>query len=190
MTDDATSSSSSSRQLAQRAVDSLMNLCRRGNRLGVGFLLVVILVCGTSFALGYAATNGGTQVLWVIVGGIFLVAAVGFIVAALLALRHVSHSATKLLGEVQQLLDGDVVEERVIIDTVEAADAVEGESALVLSRQFSGLQTAVVKDGRTFPAVMDALSATVRFPGYLAMAALITLVFAVLAPLFLLSIVL
>ena len=94
---------------------------------------------------------------------------------------------------------GIIDEKRAVIDTLDLeglshfGDIAYNNSPFLvpLSARFPTARfVLIVRDGRTFPAVMDALSATVRFPGYLAMAALITLVFAVLAPLFLLSIVL
>ena len=173
--------------MAQQAVDAVLTLCRRGNRLGAGVLFAVVIVCVGGFLLGLLAFDGAAEVMWILVGGFFAVLAIGMIVMAMVHLFRITKTASALVDEVQALLDGDVVTERTIIETVEAADAVEGESAMVLSRQFSTLQTEVVRSGRSFPNVTEAMSGIARFPLYLLLSSMISLVFAVLSLLFLIS---
>lgn len=188
MTDET--SSSHSRRIAEQGVNALLILCRRGNRLAAGFLFIVTLICVTGFLLGYVATDGGTQTLWIVLGGFFGLTAIGMVASALLGLRRIRRNADGLTTEIQALITGDVAAERTVVETVEATEAVEGESALVLSRQFTGFQTYVVRSNREFPALREAMRVVVRFPALIALALVISLVFAVLSPLFFVSLLL
>jgi hypothetical protein len=187
MTDDSTSDSSASRRLAARAVDSVMILCRRGNRLAAGVLMITTAISVAGFFLGYAALSGGMQSVWVVLGGFFAIVAIGSVIAAMLALRSVTRSSDDLITEVQTLIAGDTRTEQVVIETIEVSEASQDESVVVLSRQFSNLQTELGADGRRFPAVTAALTAIAKFPAFLLSAAMISLVFAVLSLLFLIG---
>ena len=51
-----------------------------------------------------------------------------------------------LVDEFQRLLDGDARPKRVVIDTIEASEQVQDQSAVVMSRQFFTLRDSL--DGR------------------------------------------
>ena len=79
--------------LAQRAVDSFMTLVRRGTALAGGTLAIVSVICIGSFALGVAALSDGMETVWIVLGGLAAVAAIGSVVVAiwrLLVIRTMS----------------------------------------------------------------------------------------------------
>ena len=97
-------------------------------------------------------------------GGAFVVIGVGAVVLAIFRLWLVKRSATELVVEFQQLLAGDRTTERVVIDTIEASEKVQDQSAVVMSRQFFTLRDSI--DGRAaqFVALAYALRAMTTFP--------------------------
>ena len=149
--------------------------------------MIVSMICVVGFLLGYAALDDGMRTVWIILGGTFAVIAIGSIIAAIFGLRTVTRTASELVVEIQSMLDGGAVQERTVIETVEATDASQEESAVVLSRQFFTLQDEVGRSGRGFPSMTAALSAITRFPAYLLVSTLISFVFAVLGLLFLIG---
>ena len=168
-------------------MESVLTLCRRGNRLAAGVLVIVTTTCVTGFLLGYAALSDGMRTVWIVFGGVFAIIAIGSLIAAMLGLRTVTGTASDLVIEIQAMLDGGTVQERTVVETVEATDASQDESAVVLSRQFFTLQDEVGRSERGFPSVTAALAAITRFPAYLLVSTMITLVFGVLGLLFLIG---
>lgn len=187
MTDDSTSGPSASRALAARAIASVMIFCRRGNRLAAGVLMITTVVCISGFFLGYAALSGGSQSVWVVLGGFFAIVAIGSVIGAMLALRSVTHSSDELIDEVQALITGDTRKQQVVIETLEVNEASQDENVVVLSHQFTNMQTELGADPQRFPAVTAALTAIAKFPAFLLLAAMISLVFSVLSLLFLIG---
>jgi hypothetical protein len=170
--------------LAQRAVDMFLTLVRRGTALAVGTLAVVSFICFGSFLLGLAALSDDNRTAWIVLGGIFLVVGVGAVALAIFRLWLVKRSATELVVEVRQLLVGDRKTERVVIDTIEASEKVQDQSAVVMSRQFFTLRDSI--DGRAtqFIALAYALRAMTTFPFLMLVATTVTIVFATLAVIF------
>ena len=170
--------------LAQRAVDMFLTLVRRGTALAVGTLAVVSVICLGSFALGFAALSNDNQTAWIVIGGIFVVVGIGSIALAIFRLWLVKRSATELVAEVKQLLVGDAKTERVVIETIEASERVQDQSAVVMSRQFFTLRDSI--DGRRtqFLALAYALRAMTTFPFLMLVATTVTIVFATLAVIF------
>ena len=164
--------------LAQRAVAMFLTLVRRGTALAVGVLAVVAVICLGSYALGIAALTDQGRVLWIILGGVFVVVGVGAVVLAITRLWLVKRSSFALVDEFQRLLDGDPREQRVVIDTIEASEQVQDQSAVVMSRQFFDLRDSI--DGRTtqFVALAYALRAMTTFPFLMLLATVVTLGFA------------
>jgi hypothetical protein len=170
--------------LAQRAVDMFLTLVRRGTALAVGTLAVVSLICVGSFVLGLAALSDDNLTAWVVIGGIFVVVGVGAVALAIFRLWLVKRSATELVVEVQQLLVGDRKTERVVIDTIEASEKVQDQSAVVMSRQFFTLRDSIDGKGTQFLALAYALRAMTTFPFLMLVATTVTIVFATLALIF------
>ncbi len=139
--------------LAQRAVDMFLTLVRRGTALAVGTLAVVSFICFGSFLLGVAALSDDNVTAWIVIGGIFVVIGVGAVALAIFRLWLVKRSATELVVEVQQLLVGDRQTERVVIDTIEASEKVQDQSAVVMSRQFFTLRDSIDGKGAQFLAL-------------------------------------
>jgi len=170
--------------LAQRAVDMFLTLVRRGTALAVGTLAVVSFICVGSFVLGLAALSADNRNAWIAIGGAFVVVGIGAVALAIFRLWLVKRSATELVVEVQQLLVGDRQSERVVIDTIEASEKVQDQSAVVMSRQFFTLRDSIDGKGAQFIALAYALRAMTTFPFLMLVATTVTVVFATLAVIF------
>jgi len=170
--------------LAQRAVDMFLTLVRRGTALAVGTLAVVSFICIGSFVLGLAALSADNRNAWIAIGGAFVVVGIGAVALAIFRLWLVKRSATELVVEVQQLLVGDRKTERVVIDTIEASEKVQDQSAVVMSRQFFTLRDSIDGRGAQFIALAYALRAMTTFPFLMLVATTVTVVFATLAVIF------
>lgn len=173
-------------ELATRAVDSLLTLVRRGTRLAFGTLMIVVVICLGGFALGIAALSDGIETVWIIFGGFAAFVAIGSVGLAMFRLWAVTRLGTALVTEVERLIVGDPRSERVVIETIEASDGVQEQSAMVMSRQFSGMSQTVGTAGQ-FGALAVALRSVTTFPLFLLLAIVITIGFAGLSLLFLLA---
>ncbi len=174
------------RDLATRAVDSLLALVHRGTRLAFGTLVIVVVICVGGFALGVAALSDGIQTVWIVFGGFAAIVAIGSVLLAMFRLWAVTRLGTALVTDVQRLIAGDPRSERVVIDTVEASDGVQDQSAVVMSRQFFTMSDTVGKAGQ-FGALSVALRSVTSFPLLILLATVITIGFAGLSLLFLLG---
>ncbi len=189
MTYDDDTGDSRIQDLATRAVDSLLTLVRRGTRLAVGTLLFVGVICVGGFALGIAALSDGIETVWIIFGGFAAFLAIGSVVLAMFRLWAITKMSSELVLEVERLITGDSRSERVVVETVEASDDVQDQSALVMSRQFFTMSNTVGTTGQ-FGALALALRSVTTFPLLILLATVITIGFAGLSLLFLLGIVL
>jgi hypothetical protein len=189
MTYDDDTSDGRLHDLATRAVDSLLTLVQRGTRLAFGTLLIVVVVCVGGFALGIAALSDGIETVWIIFGGFAAFVAIGSVMLAMFRLWAITKLGTALVTDVQRLIAGDPRSERVVIETVEASDGVQDQSAMVMSRQFFTMNDTVVKAGQ-FSALAVALKSVTTFPLLMLLATVITAGFAGLSLLFLLGLVL
>jgi hypothetical protein len=189
MTYDDDTSDGRLHDLATRAVESLLRLVQRGTRLAFGTLLIVVVICVGGFALGIAALSDGIETVWIVVGGFAAFVAIGSVILAMFRLWAITRLGTALVIEVERLIAGDPRSERVVIDTVEASDGVQDQSAVVMSRQFFTMSDTVGKAGQ-FGALAVALKSVTTFPLLLLLAIAITVGFAGLGLLFLLGIVL
>jgi hypothetical protein len=186
MTDDDTSSEQRARTLAERAVDSLLTLVRRGTRLAAGTMLFVVVICLGGFALGIAALSDGIETVWIIFGGFAAFVAIGSVALAMFRLWAITRLATVLVTEVERMITSDPRSERVVIETVEASDGVQDQSAVVMSRQFFSMSNTVGTAGQ-FTALGVALKSVTTFPLLILLATVITVGFAGLSMLFLLA---
>lgn len=173
--------------LAQRAVDSFMTLVRRGTALAGGTLAIVVVVCLGSFALGVAALSDGIQTVWIVLGGISALVAIGAVLLAIWRLLLIRTMSVSLVKEVHALISSDARSERVVIETVESSDDVQDQSAVVMSRQFFSMQQSVGPRAAQFVALGAALRSITTFPLLILLATAITIGFAGLALIFLLA---
>ena len=190
--DDTTSEGGRDRRLhdlATQAVDSLLTLVHRGTRLAFGTMLIVIVVCLGCFALGIAALSDGIETVWIIFGGFAAFVAIGSVGLAMFRLWAITKLGTALITDVERLIAGDPRSERVVIDTIEASDGVQDQSAVVMSRQFFTMSDTVGTAGQ-FTALAVALKSVTTFPLLILLATVITIGMAGLSPLFLLGILL
>ena len=186
MTHDDDTADNRIQALASRAVDSLLTLVRRGTRLAFGTLAIVVVVCLVGFALGIAALSGGIETVWIIFGGFAAFVAIGSVALAMFRLWAITRLGPALVTEVERLIAGDPGSERVVIETIEASDGVQDQSATVMSRQFFGMSEAAGTAGQ-FGALTVALRSVTTFPLLLLLATAITVGFAGLSLLFLLA---
>jgi pheromone shutdown protein TraB len=175
--------------LATRAVDSLLTLVHRGTRLAFGTMIIVIIVCLGCFALGIAALSEGIETVWIIFGGFAAFVAIGAVGLAMFRLWAITRLGTALITDVERLIAGDPRSERVVIETIEASDGVQDQSAVVMSRQFFAMSDTVGTAGQ-FTALAIALKSVTTFPLLILLATVITLGMACLSLLFLLGILL
>ena len=172
--------------LASRAVESLLTLVHRGTRLAFGTLWIVGVICLGGFALGIAALSDGIETVWIVFGGFAAFLAIGSVALAMFRLWAVTRLGTALVGDVERLIAGDPRSERVVIETVEASDGVQDQSAVVMSRQFFTMSDTVGTTGQ-FGALAVALKSVTTFPLLILLATVITVGFAGISLLFLLA---
>ena len=175
--------------LAERAVESLLTLVHRGTRLAFGTLMVVVVVCIGGFALGVGALSDGIEAVWIISGGLAAFIAIGAVMLAMGRLWAITRLGTSLVTEVERLIAGDPRSERVVIETVEASEGVQDQSAIVMSRQFFTMSDAVGTAGQ-FGALAIALKSVTTFPLLILLAVVITVGFSGLGFLFALGLLL
>lgn len=186
MTNEDSTSENRTRNLAERAVDSLLTLVKRGTRLAAGTLAVVVVVVLVGFALGILALSDGIETVWILFGGFAAFVAIGSIGLAMFRLWAITRLGTELITEVERMITSDPRSERVVIDTVEASDGVQDQSAVVMSRQFFSMSDTVGAAGQ-FTALGMALKSVTTFPLLMLLATVITIGFAGLSLLFLLA---
>ncbi len=173
--------------LAQRAVDSVLRLIRRANALAGGVLMFVTVAAIGGFLLGLAALSGGIRTVWIMLGGFFAVVGIGSVVMAMWRLRTVRKSADHLVTEVRSLLGANRQNERVIIETMQRTDEGTETSVVELSRGFFDMRTMVGDRATDVRHVTSAVAAVTTFPGMMALATLIGVVFLGLSLIFLLA---
>jgi hypothetical protein len=173
-----------SADLADRTVESFQRLVHRGSRLAVGVLIVVSVICIGSFTLGLVALTGGVRTAWAILGGIGLIVAIGALVLALFRLWVISTMSVSLAQDLRTLLVNDPGTERVVIETVEASDGVQDQSAVVMSRQFFQMNDTVAPRAGQLLALSLALKSITAFPLLVMLSVAITFGFACLSVLF------
>ena len=189
--DDTSDSTGSGRlhDLATRAVDSLLTLVHRGTRLAFGTLIIVVVVCLGSFALGVAALSDGIETVWIVVGGCAAFVAIGAVGLAIVRLWAITRLGSALVSDVERLIAGDPQSERVVIETVEASDGVQDRSAVVMSRQFFTMSNTVGRAGQ-FSALAVALKSVTTFPLLILLATVFTIGMAGVGVLFFLGLLL
>lgn len=175
--------------LATRTVDSLLTLVHRGTRLAFGTLVIVAVVCVGSFALGIAALSDGIETVWIVVGGFAAFVAIGAVAIAIGRLWAIGRLGSALVSDVERLIAGDPRSERMVIETVEASDGVQDQSAVVMSRQFFTMSNTVGTAGQ-FGALAIALKSVTTFPLLMLLATVITIGMAGLGMLFFLGLLL
>ena len=152
-------------------------------------MVIVVVVCLGGFALGLAALSDGIETVWIIFGGFAAFVAISAVALAMFRLWAITRLGTALVTDVERLIAGDPRSERVVIETVEASDGVQDQSAVVMSRQFFTMSDTVGTAGQ-FTALAVALKSVTTFPLLILLATVITVGFAGLGFLFFLGIIL
>jgi hypothetical protein len=148
---------------------------------------VTILVVVTSFLLGVAALDGGIETVWIGLGGVFAVIAIGAAVLATWRVASVRRHANALFVEMRQLLTRDPAARQTVIETVEVDETGGGRSIVTSTRGYDSFGTVVRRQAADFPQLARSVVALTTFPLLLLLTAFVTAVFAGLAFIFLLA---
>ena len=117
----------------------------------------------------------------------FAFIAIASVTTALSRLRSVRKNTDALLIEIRSLIAGNTQTQRTVIETIESTDASQGDSVVAVSRQFFSLQNEVGDRSGQFKSLGLALTAVTSFAGLIALATMITFVFAGLSVIFLIA---
>jgi len=147
-------------------------------------LLAAAVVCIGSLLLGIAALSGGIQTVWIVLGIVFAVIAIGGPLVALWRVLSARRHASDILAEVRALAtasDGgpEVIEALVVEE--------DGHSTVVLARQagmWGGSARRIAGQTSHLAAATSALTA---FPFQILVTLIVTSVFGFLAFVFLLA---
>ncbi|MEM1331996.1 MAG: hypothetical protein AAGG08_00935 [Actinomycetota bacterium] len=173
--------------LADRAVASVMHLVRRANALAGGVLMFTVLAAAIGFSLGLVALSDGIRTVWIVVAGFFAVVGIGGVVVSMWRLRSVRRSADHLVGEVRSLISNDRANEQVVVETVQQTGERSDGSVVELSRGFFDMRSMVTGRVDDVRHVASAVQAVTTFPGFMALATLIGVVFLGFGVLFLIA---
>ncbi len=147
-------------------------------------LLAAAVVCIGSLLLGIAALSGGIQTVWIVLGIVFAVIAIGGPLVALWRVLSARRHASDILAEVRTLASAseggpDVIEALVVEE--------DGHSTMVLARQagmWGGSARRIAGQTSHLAAATSALTA---FPFQILVTLIVTSVFGFLAFVFLLA---
>ena len=173
--------------LAQRAVDAVLKLVRRGTALAGGVLILATIFGVGGFLLGLAALSGGIRTVWIVLGGFFALVSIGSVIIAILRLRSVKKGTDTLVSEVRTLIGGNKQSERTVIETVQSADDSDDDGVVAVSKQFFSMKNEIGDRVDQFKSLTLALTAITSFPGLIALATVITFVFGGLSVIFLIA---
>jgi hypothetical protein len=172
-------------EIARRAVDSVERLATRAARFAGFVCIAAFLICTTSFALGLVALEGGIRTVWIVLGLAFGAMAVGRSFIARRRLVKAKRHPEEIVADVRSLLGSGHPATRTMVDTVEADERQGAGSALVVSREFYSLRDAIDNRASEFRWLMSMLRAVTTFPALVLSTIAITVVFAMLVPIFL-----
>lgn len=171
-----------------RTISTLTMIADRVTRFSTKLALGVAVVSVGSFLLGLAALDGGIRNVWVILGGAFCVIAVGATLLARWRIGGVKRHVPSIASEVRTLLtDGrrDAVE--VIEQFQRGADDGGRDNMIVVSRSVTGLRGVASHGLAGSEHLAKAVTAITSFPALAVVALLVSIVFALLVPIFLLA---
>jgi hypothetical protein len=174
-----------------RTISTLTLIADRVTRLSGKLLMGVAVVSIGSFLLGLAALDGGIRNVWILLGGIFAVIAVGAALIGRWRIGGIRRSVPAIASEVRSLLSEgrrDAVE---VIEQFNTGPADGGrDSVLIVSRSVTGLRGMATHGLAGSQHLAKAVTAITSFPALALAAVMISIVFALLIPIFLLALVL
>jgi hypothetical protein len=177
-------------QIVRRAVHGITRIAGRAAAFATRMLIATTVVCVGGFLLGVAALDGGIETVWIVLGTVFGSLAIGGALVATLRAWSVQRHAADLVGEIRTLMTDGRDSTRTVIETfaVDADDeGPERGSAIVLSRQMSGLRGPTGVGLERAPRLDAAVTALTTFPVLVLMAIAISMVFAFLGFVFLIA---
>ena len=171
-----------------RTISTLTMVTDRVTRFSTKLLLAVGVVSVGSFLLGLAALDGGIRNVWVVLGGTFCVIAVGAALVARWRIGGIGRHVPSIASEVRTLLtEGrrDAVE--VIEHLQRGADEGGRDKVIIVSRSVTGLRGVATHGLAGSEHLLKAVTAITSFPALAAVSVLVSVVFALLIPIFLLA---
>jgi hypothetical protein len=174
-----------------RTISTLTLIADRVTRLSGKLLIGVAVVSIGSFVLGLAALDGGIRNVWIVLGGVFGVIAVGAALVGRWRIGGVRRSVPAIASEVRSLLSEGRRDAIEVIEHFNTGSDAEGrDSMLIVSRSVTGLRGVATHGLAGSQHLVKAVTAITSFPALALMAVLISVVFALLIPIFLLALVL
>ena len=182
-------------QIVHRAVDTIAMIAERAAAFSTRILVGTIVVCVGGFLLGVAALSGGIQTVWIVLGIVFGVLAIGGALTARWRVGAVRRHAPELVGELRTLMAEGRDSTRTVIESFAVDPDSEGDgepvaaggSAIVLTRQMSGFSSAIGSGLEHATRLSAAMTALTTFPALVLMAVAISLVFGFLGFIFLIA---
>lgn len=121
--------------LVRRAIDAVGRLARRGSIVTTGVALVALCISGLTYFVGLQAFDGSQRSVWMVIGAVMVIVAVGAPLLASYRLRSIPRHATALTGELRSLIGKDDEARRIVIDTVAHDDEQSGDDAVTRPRK-------------------------------------------------------
>jgi hypothetical protein len=139
-------------RLVSRAMLAVGHLARKGSLLTLGVAVIALVVAGAAYLVGLAAFDDGTHAVWLVLGALIVIAAVGAPLVATWRLLAVPRHADDLTVELRALLGRNADARRIVVDTVvideePAAANTAAPTVIVQSGQFNTLHRIAVDSG-------------------------------------------
>ena len=174
-------------EIVQRTIDTVTLVADKAARFSGRLFIGAAIICVGSFLLGIAALSGGIQTVWIVLGFVFGLIAVGGSFLARWRVGSIKRHVPELAEEVRTLITQGKDSTKTIIDTVVIDDGVSAGNAIVLSKQMYGFKNLAGSSLEASARLTAALSAITSFPGLVFAAIGITLVFGFLGGIFLIA---
>lgn len=176
--------------IVRRTTETVALIADTVNRFARKLLLGVAVVCLAGFLLGIAVFDGSAQTIWIALAVVFGAIAIGGPLLAIWRVGSVKRHVPELVDEIRSLVSSGKQAGKTVIDVFDVDDPdrpSDGRSALVLTRQVSGLRGAVGSGLEGSARLSAAISALTSFPGLVLAAIGIAFVFGFLGLIFLVA---
>jgi len=175
--------------LVQRTTSYVTMVADRVARFAGKVLVISAGICGLSFYLGIEALSGGIETVWIVLGIVFGVIAIGGPLVALWRAGSARRHLSDIQREVRALAEQGIDPTNTVVDTVVVGDPVADPtagSAIVLSRQFNSYSLGPGGVQQS-PHLAEATRSLAAFPFQILVTIGITTVFAFLGFIFLIA---
>jgi hypothetical protein len=177
-----------------RVIRTIVAIAQKVTRFATILLLTATAISVVSFLLGLAALDGGIRTVWIVLGIVFGVWAIGAALIGRWGVGRIRHDVPAIAGELRAMVSEGQEQGALILrqfgggpDRADGGEAPPGGSAIFVSRSASGLRDLVGHGVGSAGRLGAAVHAITRFPVLALTSIAITLVFAFLAVIFLLA---